>query len=309
VSEAVRVDVGEGITRCPFCHETVAAESDDWIACKGCLARHHQGCWNEGKGCSSCHGTIPLAPARDASGPAAGTSLGAVSTPRDARRETAHLLEREARKTEGVIPAVLAIPTAGISGVIAAERALRRHRRRNALEELRPLEGDVELAAKVEAARERAVSGNAKSWLATFAFPMLALAAFGNAIFMLIRVHDLNDPGALPLAFLFYALGWIVLATHLHLHRAAVRRHERDQAYVSLVSSGTAPDEAKALLGRFDGDWQKLLIPGVGATLFGLVPWFGLLALPGLAILQHLHLRTHETHEEELARLASKGKV
>jgi hypothetical protein len=110
VTEAVRVDVGEGITRCPFCHETVAAESDDWIACKGCLARHHQGCWGEGKGCASCHGTIPLAPARDATGPAAGTSLGTVSTPGDTRRETARLFEREARKTEGVIPAVLAIP-------------------------------------------------------------------------------------------------------------------------------------------------------------------------------------------------------
>jgi hypothetical protein len=189
--------------------------------------------------------------------------------------------------------------------VTAAERALRRHRRHNALEELRPIEGDPELASKVEAARERAVSGNGTSWLATFAFSLAAAMTFllGLVVF---RDSRYIEHGPL-LAYGLYALGMILLATHLFLYRAAIRRHERDQAYVSLVSSGTAPDEAKALLDRFDQDWQKLLGGGVLVTLLSLLPFAGLLALPGFASLLHHHLRTHEKHEEELARI-SKGK-
>jgi hypothetical protein len=42
-------------SRCPYCHEEVRAERADWVACEGCLARHHTSCWHERGSCASCH--------------------------------------------------------------------------------------------------------------------------------------------------------------------------------------------------------------------------------------------------------------
>jgi hypothetical protein len=52
--------VEQGPTRCPFCHEGVAVESEAWVACEKCLARHHRACWDEGKRCASCGASAPL---------------------------------------------------------------------------------------------------------------------------------------------------------------------------------------------------------------------------------------------------------
>ncbi len=42
--------------RCPFCHEGVRVADSDWVACAGCLARHHDACWGEGGRCGACGG-------------------------------------------------------------------------------------------------------------------------------------------------------------------------------------------------------------------------------------------------------------
>jgi hypothetical protein len=40
--------------RCPFCHEGVTLETDRWVACATCLARHHEACFGERGACASC---------------------------------------------------------------------------------------------------------------------------------------------------------------------------------------------------------------------------------------------------------------
>lgn len=40
--------------RCPFCHDAVDAAKLDWVVCRSCLARHHEGCWGESGQCASC---------------------------------------------------------------------------------------------------------------------------------------------------------------------------------------------------------------------------------------------------------------
>lgn len=47
--------------RCPFCHEGIAVAAEEWLACEGCLARHHAGCWSESGRCASCGGGRSLA--------------------------------------------------------------------------------------------------------------------------------------------------------------------------------------------------------------------------------------------------------
>jgi hypothetical protein len=50
-----------GLSRCPFCHDAIGLETTEWVACQRCLARHHDGCWDEASGCSACGGTRALA--------------------------------------------------------------------------------------------------------------------------------------------------------------------------------------------------------------------------------------------------------
>lgn len=46
--------VVQSATRCPFCHEEIAVLGRDWVACRECLARHHEACWREGGSCATC---------------------------------------------------------------------------------------------------------------------------------------------------------------------------------------------------------------------------------------------------------------
>ena len=52
-----------GLSRCPFCHASVDFAAAAWVACAGCLARHHASCWEESRVCSSCGDPRPLAAA------------------------------------------------------------------------------------------------------------------------------------------------------------------------------------------------------------------------------------------------------
>lgn len=54
----VKVDASP--LRCPYCHEGVAQDQPGWVACGGCLARHHGACWDERGACASCNGTKRL---------------------------------------------------------------------------------------------------------------------------------------------------------------------------------------------------------------------------------------------------------
>ncbi len=53
--------------RCPFCHTCVDMDEEDWVACRGCLARHHLACWGEAGACSTCQRTdfMPATTARE----------------------------------------------------------------------------------------------------------------------------------------------------------------------------------------------------------------------------------------------------
>lgn len=61
--DATAVKVKQSPNRCPFCHDDVQAEES--VACRDCLARHHEGCWNEGVGCSACRCQVRMSVAGD----------------------------------------------------------------------------------------------------------------------------------------------------------------------------------------------------------------------------------------------------
>lgn len=50
------------VTRCPFCHATLDATSEDWLECEACGALEHRACWRENAGCACCGLTRAVAP-------------------------------------------------------------------------------------------------------------------------------------------------------------------------------------------------------------------------------------------------------
>ena len=58
------VEVRGAPTRCPYCHEGVAAD-DSVRVCRGCLSRHHHACWGEHGRCASCDGAESLGVSED----------------------------------------------------------------------------------------------------------------------------------------------------------------------------------------------------------------------------------------------------
>jgi len=53
---ADEVPIGGALpSRCPFCHASVAS-AEAFVACAGCLAKHHPACWDEGGTCAACGG-------------------------------------------------------------------------------------------------------------------------------------------------------------------------------------------------------------------------------------------------------------
>ena len=57
------------VARCPFCHDEVDAEWEDWVQCARCHALQHRSCWGESACCATCRWAqttadyVPTAPA------------------------------------------------------------------------------------------------------------------------------------------------------------------------------------------------------------------------------------------------------
>src|ERR1041385_3744469 len=44
------------VARCPYCHDGVDAEVEDWVQCARCHALAHRACWGEIASCAACRG-------------------------------------------------------------------------------------------------------------------------------------------------------------------------------------------------------------------------------------------------------------
>lgn len=54
------VRVAASPVRCPYCHAEVGGPADSWVACAGCLARHHDECWSAHGQCATCGDRLSL---------------------------------------------------------------------------------------------------------------------------------------------------------------------------------------------------------------------------------------------------------
>jgi len=300
--EIARSAPGSEIHRCPYCHESVAPEATDGVACQQCLARHHGACWRELGRCSACQGTTPLA-AADAARWAELAPVPSVAARDDeARREAARVLESTESRSAWLLPALLAPFTLGVFPIVDAESALSEHRARNAME-LGPLPVVADdLRAKIQDARARSADAMMASKGMRHGF--LALAGISVLVtFLMWFLEGTKHPDGF----------WVLIgacfevmafqAIYLNVFRETVRSHERHQLYARLVTDALPPDEIRRIVERNEADWSTRRAQDILLSVFSA---FGLLLGPiGLAVIgARLRgaLALHEAHEAALPR-------
>lgn len=269
--------------RCPYCHEQVALERDDWLACAGCLARHHGACWGEAGRCAACDGTATLT-RRDAEralahGEPAVDEQGDVPLDEERASELRRLIRAHERSnTRSVLDYVFAPLTLMAAAPIAAELRLLRHLRDNA-DELDPggLRGDADTRRYRREALDDARRGARRRVASAVGAFLVAsgLALTGTVILTTLALGDGDSHDAFA-AMISLAIGlWLVTQwTLLTLHWRAVRNHEARQLYLGLLDRGVEEEQAKRLLAEHAAAWQQAgFKTAVGTLLAHLLPF------------------------------------
>lgn len=310
------VRVEPGPTRCPFCHESVAPASDDWVACAQCLGRHHAACWAEGAACAGCGhtgrlsaGEAQASPSRTFTPvePAPGERPGSGVS--DARRQVAAAFDRKAHNEWWWLEGLVGPLTLGLLPMLLNERRLRERDARLAASS-RPLPADLDpdLAQRIEAGRRARLEGPRLRLLfggltllsalsLVTGLVLLELAPSPYRDFQLFRLlNDLGEAGVIG--------GWLgataAATAYLHTARERVRAHELRRLFEALVLRAAPPAEADKVLRAAAEGWTLRRIVDTVLTLVAFVPVLGLLAWPFLCARVGGALSLHDRHEELL---------
>ena len=281
--------------RCPFCHEGVEVDSDEWVACTGCLARHHDACWGESGACAACGETSPL------SGQEVGTQVEAP--PEDqSRAEIERLIGAHQRESDrSIVDYLLAAATGGFHALLKAERRLIAHVDAN----VRALpEGD--LSSDVEHYRSGGLAD-----IGTGARRRLGATAliFGLCLLMVIPVlllvfdspYRMDNELGIFLALITAGAWWLWSLVASALHWRAVHAHDSKQLYVALRTGQTSSEDAEHALSESKHSWARHGKSVALGTLASTIVW-PLLPL-WLAHSSRAALDLHEEREDSIAKL------
>jgi hypothetical protein len=303
--ESTQVSFARDAQRCPFCHARVAVETEEWVACKQCLARHHAACWGESARCSSCQSDVPLVatpprptgPSRsllfEPDTPSVGVSADTI------RFVTSNLLEAEDRRNRAFLTAVLTPLTLGAAPVIQAETAFAAHATRNRAE-LPPIPCvSRELVARIRMARELAVDWSRFLGFVRGLIPtLIAITSLVACATNLFGWTQTGDRSYLEGAVLAQTVAMFALVAYLHAFRETVRRHEYHQFFVRLVSEAVSPHKTKELMRVGRAAWNHRRAIDSIFSLLAFVPLVGLLVLPVIGVRTRGALFLHEEQEE-----------
>jgi hypothetical protein len=317
-----QVRVEHGPTRCPFCHESVAPASDDWVACSQCLGRHHAACWEEGAACAGCGHTGRLT-AGEAHGtsPPAFTPVEQTDDVASARRKVASHFDRKSTNEWWWLEGIVGPLTFGLLPLMLNERRLRQ-RDVAVAGKAAELPDDLEpdLAQRIVEGRRRALSSRARGLF----FGGATLAAALTLLWAIVGLNTLNHSSypyddwngyyaARKTFELGLIWGWIALtstaAAYLHTAREVVRAHELRRLFEALVLRAAPPAEADKLLKTAAERWTLRRIVDTILTLVAFVPVVGLLAWPFLCLRVGGALSLHDQNEELLDQRVPPARV
>lgn len=277
-----RVRSKQSPLRCPFCHEDVEVETQEWVACQACLGRHHASCWSEAGACASCQETAVLKSEEvEIPAPPPGETVGTAVHPRvDGSPEELHrLIETHEHGTgSSVLDYALAYPTLGLYPLFRGEHRLFKNAERNQ-EELR--------AAGVDAADPRlerhlrdATEGTRKGvvvracllgtmFLIDLMPIVLGFINLTSRDYLIRRVGD-NQLAAGMVA-------WsLTLLLSLWLHWRAVKKHDSKQLYLGILSQGLSEADAKDALQEHKHSWlangRSVFLGLLGTIIWPLAP-------------------------------------
>lgn len=304
--EAVRVE--RSPTRCPFCHQSIAPEGEEWIACAQCLGRHHTACWAEGGACAACGHAAPLS-AAEAHGRQAGAPEAQGSGAR--ARETLRAFDEQHAREGWWSDAILGPLTLGLLPLVRAEQRLTVHEREHD-ERLDPLPPDLEpdVRARLATARRVRLRSPVRAGLCglTVVLPVLLFLWTWVSYLTISRPsHGGWDEAywralqSMELVMVLCQFPFLLgLAAHVHAVREAVRKHELAQLMTALVARGAGRQQTERLLARSSQAWNLRRVLDSCLTGLALIPFAGYLVVPFLAVRANGSLALHQVHEGQL---------
>lgn len=240
--------------RCPYCHEGVEVERDEWVACQSCLGRHHASCWDETGTCASCQGSACLR--ADEALAASDEALEPAAPAQDLIR----ILEAHEQATDGPVADYLLSPlTLALYPVLANEQRLLDHVERNRAElETSAREGeDARVARYRSEALDVEQDSRSRRRVASALLPVLLTVFVSGVVILATEAFGGSEDIGIPMM-LLSVIGWVVSqVTLLALHWKAVRTHGSKQLYLGLLQRGTSEDEARRILAEHERDWKK----------------------------------------------------
>lgn len=305
MSEAAReaIKVERSPTRCPFCHQSLAPEGEEWIACAQCLGRHHTACWAEGGACAACGHAAPLS-AAEAQGRTAGAPE--AQAPAARARETLRAFDQQHAREGWWSDAILGPLTLGILPMVRAEQRLAVHEREHD-ERLDPLPPDLEpdVRARLATARRVRLRSPLRAGLCglVVVLPVLVFLYTWVGYMSLEHPNHWNNDywrqtRNMELAMILCQFPFLLgLAAHVHAVREAVRKHELAQLMTALVARGAARAQTEKLLARSSQAWNLRRVLDSFLTAVALVPFAGYLVVPFLAVRANGSLALHQVHE------------
>lgn len=308
--EAEAIRAKNSPTRCPYCHESVSKDDEDWYACQSCLGRHHSACWVQHGHCSSCSSEDYFEKAVSKSQKRAAPDLSKLNQNEPTDNKVLKLLDaNESAAKNNNISYLLSHITLLLYPILQGESRLREHARKNERvsdkqyfqfkDSTDPRES--RLYKYYRGTTKDVISQSLSRSLLTGSIFVGCLVAFVIGFIIansFMFRYDSEDIG-LTIVFLSILVWYITTLSHLFKFHSAVQTHDSNQISLNVLEQNLTEEETRQSLKKHQKDFSKtnrqLVLGTVLTTLIG-APFFFPLWIAGAF---QLSMDLHEKRESD----------
>lgn len=308
--EAEAIRAKNSPTRCPYCHESVSLDDEEWYACQSCLGRHHSACWVQHGHCSSCSSEDYFEKAAQKAPPRERPDLSQLNQGVKTDSKVLKLLDANEHKTQNAgIGFLLSHITLLLYPILHAEQRFRQHARQNEALNDRQYFQFKDSTDPRESRLYKYYRGTTKDVISqSLSRSMLTGSVFIGALLMLfigiaiansrLFGYDSDDIGGV-IAIFSGILWYLTVLSHLFRFHKAVQSHDSSQISLNVLEENLSEDETRQTLKKHQKDFDKthrhLILGSVLTTLIGAPFFFPL----WIATAFQLSLDLHEKRESE----------
>lgn len=301
-------------TRCPYCHESVSLNDEDWYACQSCLGRHHSACWVQHGHCSSCSSEDYFEKAASKVERKTPPDLSKLNQTKAPDSKVLQLLDANENTTrKNNIHYILSHVSLMLYPILQSEHRLREHARQNEKVSEKQYFHFKESTDPRESRLYKYYRGTTKDVISnSLSRAFLTSCVFaGSLIFFLLGLlvansnmfgYDSDEIGAM-MAIFSGIIWYVTVLSHLFRFHNSVQRHDSNQLSLNVLEQNLTEDETRQSLSRHKEDFAKTnrtLVTGTVLTSLIGAPFFFPLWIAGAF---QMSLDLHEKREAEEDRL------